>query len=455
MDSEQHSEVGLYLDVKDIDSMFESTQHPRILQNILADGQQLKDILFTTIDRGDSLIVNKPTCECGCTTLVHGTKEICDFCGTEVLPTTERSVTPSLFVAKPYLIDGFLYPYIYQACRYAFNIGTATNPYNPFTCIMGNRNSPNPIHKIILNRMPKDLRGYNNAIKDFPRFLRELANNVLEVVNPQERGVISSEVTKAHKERRGIMGEINQALILARTIEEHDLPYMSNVLPVRSKLLMTLEEGTYSTTSQTTDMYAGAIVYLAGMPYDPSKLSPREKAQYKPETKIVSFFEKYSDMRETFYREEGKKGGGLRTDTIASRSALVLRSVQAQNCEPHKSDTFKLPYSQSIIVFKAHIIRYYRKIRQWSARKTLSFLEDNLRKYNDDLWNVMNGILKKIREEGGICYSLRYPSIYRWSGQQGEMTEIKKDPNDRTLQVPASYLAGSNGDKKGSGDLTY
>lgn len=443
---ESEENVGLYLDVMDVDSFYESQPNARILQDISEGMSSLKDLLFTTVDRGDALFDNRPTCECGATKATHGANEVCPICLSTIEPMTDRSVLPSLFMATPYQINYYIYPYIYQSLRTAFDIGRGKNQYNPFVALMGRQGSANPIHKVVLNRMPKELIGYNKIVERLPEFVETLVDILFDIVQPKERGVIAKQITAAHKESRNIVPGLYQARELARAITHFNLPYRSSVLPVRSKLLMTLEEGTFSTTSQTTDMYAKAIVYLNNQPYKESMLTPRQKANYRPENSITKFYERYVEFRSLWYKEEGGKGGALRTDPITARSGLVMRSVQSQNCDPHKSNQVGLPYSQSIVVFLAHIVSWYKTNKKWSSDKTIQFVEENLRVYNEELHSVVNSIVQEVTRQGGIAYAIRYPSIYRTSGLASEMAFVKKDPNDRTLSSPASAQPAYNGD---------
>lgn len=444
--SKSYGPVGLYLDVKDIDAIYAAGKNPRILQRISKGMGSLKDLLFTTIDKGNPLIDNKASCECGATTVDHGNDEVCDICLSTVMPITERSVTPSLYMTTPYKINHFVYPYIYQSLRHAFDIGVTKHPYNPFVALLGGRTPTNPMHKVIKNRMPNDLLGYNNAVADLPRFINSLVDIIFDLIAPKERGVISKEITSSHRDRKRLTSALYEARELAQAISKYDLPYKSKVLPVRSKLLMTLEEGTYSTTSQTTDQYARAIVCLNDQPIEASDLDPRARKNYRPEARIIRFYELHSEFRSQWYKDEGSKGGAMRTDSITARSGLVLRSVQAQNCDPHHSEDIGLPYSQSIIVFQAHLVHWFKKKKRWSSNKCIQFLEDNLRVHNHELWEAMNTIVREISAEGGLSYAIRYPSIYRTSGLTSKMSFVKKDPNDRTLSVSSSSLPANSGD---------
>lgn len=440
--------VALYLDMRSIDASFEASKTPRILQDLSKGRSSLKDILFTTVDRSSPLIANQPECECGVTKSKHGTDEICPVCLSTVAPPTERSVTPSLFVETPTGIDAFLYPYVYYSLSNAFDIGKNKSPYNAFATLLGGRSSTNPAHKIILNRMPAHLIGYNNAIADLPEFIDNLCDIILDLLYPKDRGVVPKEVTNALKDKSALSEELFQARELALALRSYDIPYKSQVIPVRSKLLMTLEEGTYSKTSKTTDLYASAIVYLNNMPHHSRPMTDSDKANYRPDTRIVRFYEKYTEFRNTWYREEGAKGGAMRTDTVTSRSALVLRSVQSQIVEQHHAEEVHLPYSQSIVVFQAHIVAWYKRKYKWSSTKILEHIAKYTREYNEELWQAMDDIVQALNAQGGIAYSIRYPSIYRTSGQAQLITRIKKDPADRTLGVSSQSLAGNNGDSR-------
>lgn len=444
-----NDKVALYLDLINIDAVYAASKNKRILQDIAPNIGNLKDILFTTVDRGNSLIDNRPTCECGVTTVDHGNDEICPFCLTDVKPITERSVTPSLFMGTPYQIESFLYPYIYQSLREAFNIGVKKMPYNPMVALMGRQNPTNPIHKVVLNRMPADLIGYNNIVRDLPRFILTLVDIIFDIIAPKERGVVPKELTEAHQKTRGLLPELYHAKELAELIKHYDLPYKSSVLPVRSKLLMTLEEGTHSKTSQTTDLYARAVVYLNNMPYDESKMTTRAKANYRPESQITKFYEKYVEFRAAWYKEEGSKGGAMRTDAITARSGLVIRSVQTQNCGPHRSEDIVLPYSQAIVAFQPWIVKWFWDNKKWGTDKTIQYIEQHLRHYDELLWSVADGVVKELARCGAIAYAIRYPSIYRTSGLCSDMVGVKKDPLDRTLSMSSTAQPAMNGDYDG------
>lgn len=443
------NKVGLYLDLINVDAMFEASDNPRVLQKISHETTKFKDLLFTTIDRSNPLIDNRPTCDCRATVADYGTEEVCEYCGSKVIPQTERSVTPNLFLGRPYQVESFVSPYVYSALRFAFDIGYSKNRYNAFTTLLSNSSSTNPVHKIIMNRMPAELLGYNNAVSDLPTFVITLADIILDLLYPKEKGIVSKEITKSLKNKTHLTEELLQAKELAHTIRKWDLPYKSHYLPVRNKILLTIEEGVFSNVSETTDKYGETIVHLNNMPFDESKMTLSQKARYRPEAGMVKFYEMYSDLRSIWYKEEGSKGGLMRTETITARSASVLRSVQSQIVDPHAAEEIHLPYSQSIVIFYAHLVHWYRDKYKWSAEKIMTHLETYTREYNEELWEAMNEILAVVTEMGGLAYALRYPSIYRTSGLSSYMTKIKKDPNDRTLGVSAPSLPANNGDFDG------
>ncbi len=442
--------VGLYLDVVDINAVYSANKNPRILQDISKNLPSLKDVLFTTIDKANPLIDNKPSCDCGVTTITQSEDDTCPICFSTIMPVTDRSITPSVYMGTPWKVNDILYPYVYHSLRVAFKIGIARYPYNPFVALLGKTTPDSPLHKVILNRMPKELIGYNNAVGDLPNFIITLANIVISIIAPKERGIIPPAITQAHsKNVKAMLPELYDAIRFAEAIKAFNLPYKAKVLPVRSKLLMTLEEGTYSSTSTSTDLYAKAIVFLNNMPYDQSLLTARERSNYRPDQAMVKFHERYFDFRHLWYSEEGRKCGGMRTDTITSRSGMVLRSVQTQICEPHRSDDIWFPYSSSIILYQVWLVRWYKVKYKWSSDKIIQHLEKYLRKYDKELHDALQAIASELDELGAVAYAVRYPSIYRTSGLTKAVTRIKCDPNDNTVGLSATAQPACNGDYDG------
>lgn len=444
--SNQPKKVGLRAKLKDFNALYTGVKNKRVVQEIIDFSNplrmSLKEILYKIVPN-DEALESYPVCEQGCTCFEEHLGEICNICGTTVEYPAERSLAPTMWLTKPYGIDKFINPYVFDGLMDSFNLGTHNNPYNPLAYYLTGRNhypKREDYHRAIIGGIHHE-PGWNNTVANFRELIVDLVRRILELDNRNDKD--SRAIIPRLKESNRL--KLQDALDLLRF--KSDLLF-SDVLPVRNKLTLILETGLRNYRIPSTQYYAEAITELANMPTTEEEMKQSKRNTANTDMILFRCYTTLTKHTEAFVSREGSKEGGMRGEILGGRSTGTTREViSALVCE-HACDEISLPYSASVIILGPWLRRSYLA-EGWTKEDIDLYLSDYTRVFSEELHQRMTKLLYEFSDEGMEEYIVRFPTLYRLSGQFVYSKSIKRDPNDRSLSVPAGCLKGCNGDFDG------
>ncbi|AFI55419.1 hypothetical protein TSMG0136 [Halocynthia phage JM-2012] len=413
------------LNLNDVFSKSELQLHINDIVN--GPGKDLKENLYNVLPNGGE-IESYPSCRCGHTRYEDMLGEICPRCNTPVMHDAEQNLESRFYIAKPVGINKFLNPKIYMDLVEICSINKDT--FNPIFFLTISNYKPTKEHKAYKAMLAWEIdRSWNYFVAN----IRTLIPKVLDLI-------IETTSRKFDHEMKAMLDLINY---------DDELIY-SDVIPVINKLILAIEQtGDIKRKSPTTEKYGLAITDLISLP-----------TKHGPGTNTVKHIRKVNDVCGKAYRglndfydetikREGKKGGLCRSDTLGLRSPFTWRAVIVQICVPHRGDELHMPYTACTYLYEPQILQILTDELAMTANEALNFLAERRRVFSNDLHKIMTRIIYSYTDEGSPTYHVRYPTLYSQSGQLQYITVIKKDPEDKTVGVPAAALPGWNGDFDG------
>ena len=423
-------ESGLYGELIDFNFEFRKLEYPKYIQDVvdpITGTHSLKDALYTTVNSSET-VEPIPSCTYGCTRYEENLNTTCGACGTMVEYPSERTLDPTLWIRKSPRIEKFINPYVFSGLKSAFDLGSQKQSYNPFLLAIQNKTADHQEHRAIIAGLGINPQfGYNYIVTNFKSFLTTITKHILDLIDQK--------VIKATQAKR-------DELLDVLDLMEFPLRFLiSDVLPLRNSLLMVLEESNNSVRSQVTQYYGEAITYVLKIGDSTSNLN-------KDLANILKFYLKLDNSYLEYVKQGGKKGGGIRTEPVGGRSGFGMRSVITQQVKLQAGDEISLPYTATIIALKPHLIYSYTN-DGYSLKDTLDIIEKYTRVFNKDLHDRLTAINGGFMAGAIGALATRYPTLYRWSTTAMLIGEIKKDPDDLTIGLPASILPSQTADFDG------
>lgn len=414
--------MGISLAIVDHDALFATLSEPPIIVNDFnvasADvKEKLNNLIYTRYD-GDTLEV-LPSCQCGkiCGEFNVGVK--CPDCKSVVSAITERPLESTLWIATPKGVRSLVNPAVWNILSKNMTISGCdilewlTNPgYTPRGQI--------PPAVLKLQRMGIQ-RGLNYFIDNFDAVMNAAVSSGAIKVKGRERDELIAFINKY------------RAILFPR------------YLPVPSRLNFITEStatGTYTDTSMTTIVDAILTITSIEAAVIPVNQRQREARTAKALAQIAEYYNSFYTM------SLGKKVGWLRKHVFGSRLHFSFRAVISSLSENHQYDEIHMPWSMSVLVFKAHLTSKLLA-RGFTPNQCNQFIFDNSLRYNE----LMDTLFQELIAEspyGGIPIVLqRNPTLVRLSAQALRVTKVKTEVEINTVSMSTLVLKGPNADFDG------
>ena len=413
--------MGVSLALINHDELFSSMTGTPVIVNDFdtssqEDKERLNNLIYTRYE-GDSLEV-LPTCDCGQVSGEYNVGVRCDNCGSECVAVTERPLESLLWIAAPQGVKTLINPDAWII----LSSYLTWNGYNMLEWMT------NPSYKI-----PQDI-----TLKSIKKF-REMG---------LERGINYfydnfDAIVAMLFERKLFKCDNKDVDGLANFIQRYRDCIFSQHIPIPSKLAFITEStatGIYTDTSMTPAIDAIRTISTLENSLSPVSLRTRQ-------SRAVQAVAKLADYYKTFFKTQlATKYGWFRKHVFGSRLHFSFRAVISSISDNHYYEELHLPWSMSVMLFKAHLSSKLLK-RGFTPNEAIKFLYEHTLTHHPLLEELFNELIREA-PEGGIPVILqRNPTLTRLSAQRLRVTKIKTDPAINTVSVSVLVLSGMNADK--------
>lgn len=422
---------GIYLETKDYNEMFASLSQPPIIVNDFdiskeEDRERLNFLLYTRYE-GDTL-ANLPACDCGKLSGDRniGRRHVFDpfkneqGCGTLVLPVTEKPLESMLWMETPPGVPAFVNPTVWRILSKALTMNGYNilewlcNPYYHATV-----KAPPIMAKVLSLNLPTGLSNFHDHYD--------------EIIDKLYYG-------KIFCTRVATRNRVYEYLKLVR-----DRTFTKR-LPFPSRLTFVTEENNNKTYADHKMLAAvDGILTIASMDVDGEERSISVK-----ESRCVRAVVKLNEFYRDFEAETAAtKEGILRKLIYGTRPHWTYRAVISSLHRPHLYDTLALPWSVSILLFKAHLSNKLLR-REFTPNDIIALLYENTLRHHVLLESLFDELIAESPYGRGIATTLgRNPTLKRGSIQRFFINEIKNDPAINTISLSVLCLKAPNADYDG------
>lgn len=418
---------GIYLETVDYEEMFANLSQPPIIVNgfdttKVEDRERLNFLLYTRYE-GDTL-ANIPACDCG---KVSGDRNIGlrhvgtrnePGCGTLVLPVTEKPLESMLWMETPPGVPAFINPTVWRILSKAMThngfsiLEWLVNPFYHATVKV-----PPIMKKVQGLGLPT---GLTNFYHHYDEIIEKLYLNKIFGTRVATRNRIYEYLRKVRN----------------RTFTKR--------LPFPSRLTFITEENNKKTYADHTMMSAiDAILTIVSMDTE-----GEERSLVVKEGRCVRAVIKLNEYYRDFEAEiASTKEGIFRKLIYGTRPHWTYRAVISSLHEPHAYDTLELPWSLSVLLFKAHLANKLLK-REFTPNEIISLLYENTLRHHVLLDNLFKELIAESPDGKGIPTTLgRNPTLKRGSIERFFINKIKSDPTINTIGLSVLCLRAKNADK--------
>lgn len=415
--------MAIMLSIVNHNKLFdESSREPLILNEYDLNTEEAKkkvDNILRTNYAGDALEV-MPSCECQ--TLTGGRWEgvVCKVCGFPCESVVNKKIESTVWMKPPPEVATFINPIVWimlskNMTFSGFNVlEYLTSPtYQPA------RYPDREYAKLKELNIP---RGINHFYQHFDDIIKRLMDARLINVRRADRPMFW------------------------QFINENRDALFSKHLPLPSKMAFITEQtsmGMFIETATMTPAFeAIRTVQASENPARPLTLAQRQ-------TRAVWVIKNMAKYYMAFMGKPlGNREGWMRKHVFGSRLYFTFRAVISSLSDPHSYDTVHLPWSLSVLAFKAHIQNKLRKLG-FSPKESTRYINEHTLKYDPLLDKIFQELIAESPHGGMPILLQRNPTLHRLSAQRFIVRKIKTDPNDITTSMSVLTLKGPNADFDG------
>jgi hypothetical protein len=422
---------GVYLKTVNFDEMFANLTQPPIIVNDFditkeEDRERLNFLLYTKYE-GDTL-ANLPSCDCrqlsGDRNI--GRRHVYDpitglpGCNTLVLPVTEKPLESMLWMETPPGVPAFVNPTVWrilskELTKNGFNIlEWLCNPYYHATVKV-----PPIMAKVQSLNLPMGLCNFHDHYD--------------EIIDKLYYGKIFCVRVSTRNRLYEYLKSVRSCTFTKR-------------LPFPSRLTFVTEENNNNTYADHKMLAAvDGILTIASMDVDGAERSIAVK-----EGRCVRAVVKLNEFYRDFEAETAAtKEGIFRKLIYGTRPHWTYRAVISSLHRPHLYDTLALPWSVSILLFKAHLSNKLLK-SELTPNDIISLLYENTLRPHVLLEGLFDELIAESPGGRGIPTTLgRNPTLKRGSIERFFINEIKRDTNINTISLSVLCLRAKNADYDG------
>lgn len=421
---------GVYLETIDYEEEFRALSQPAIFANDFdlsskEDRERLNSLLYNKLE-GDTLS-NVPACDCG---KLRGarhtgrrhvkTDDDPDACGTLVLHVTEKPLESILWMRTPEGVDRFVNLQVWRILKKALTHSS----FSILDWLVNHQyqatvKTPPIMEKVIALNLP---RGLNQFHRNYDYIIDTLYK------------------AKVFVGRVPVRARTYEYLKMVRNIT------FTRQLPFPSKLTFVTEESnkTLFADPKMFNAVNGVLTLIS------AESRGEEKSLDFKESRCVQTMNRLVDYNKDFESSTAAtKKGILRKLIYGTPPHWSYRSVISSLHEPHHYASIKLPWSLSVLLFKAHLSNKLLK-RGYTPNEIIALLYENTLRYHFLLDTLFKELIAESPYEHGIPTTFgRNPTLKRGSIELEYIDEIKTDPTINTISKSVLALKAKNADFDG------
>ena len=374
-----------------------------------------------------------PSCSCGELSDIYYEGSVCLKCKTKVLSITSKSsdLPSSVWIKFPdYLKYGVLHPTIYSVLSnwLSFKVKNQQKSYLDII-INPEEHVPMELESIIQN---EEHRGFNFLFENFDMIIDHFCTFPRISIQKKE-------------------DDIRKFINIYRDkLFTHYIPALPNALhPVTSK--KTTNTTYYVDIESHKFLNAAQII---------SKINLTKRKYIRNNTlneKIYKAYKSCIEYSETMVsRRLFEKKGLIRKHICGTRFHFSFRSVIAPICGPHKYDELILPWVIGVTTLKLHIINRLIYKYDYSLTQANEIYNKAEINYNPLIYDIIVSIINEYKTSSdGISFLgipvlfNRNPTVRRGATQLLFVTDVKKDVEDKSINISVLILKAPNADFDG------
>ena len=421
--------MGITITLANHTELFQTLRQPPVILNHLSttgDGDYagLRKLVLSHYT-GD-VLSNVASCDCGNNKIMgnHNIGLHCNVCGTEVIARGYDELAPTVWFKRPEGVEALINPTVFGMLLNRFKVGKLNMVeyyVSPSTTLKGVKSIPSDVQAHIAKDFP---RGYNSFVANFHAIVGDLFS--LKTFNSKARN------------------RENDDALLALLEMQPDCIF-SDYLPIPNKALLVLENTNSGPIADQLIVGAvDAIFTMTGIDSPDNGLTVRVK-----QNKTARAITLLSNYYKEFVRNYIAKDIGLcRQYIVATRCNFSFRTVISSGTKPGKYNHIIIPWDIACTLFRLHLVNKLFK-RGYTQNEALAFIDQNCRRYNLFMDQLLTELIEESPEKGIPCIFLRNPTMPRASIQKMLIAGFKRDPDDPTTEFPILSVKGPNADFDG------
>jgi hypothetical protein len=414
----------------DFDALFEQATTPPVILNTFnvdtVDDKTLLDSMVYTYYDGDSLNV-VPMCECQRTTGAGMINQRCSFCGTTVLPLSERPLESLLWMEPPAGVETFINPQVWTMLSKAMTHGGINGLLwlvDPLAIV-----GPEP-HKEIRRLMDLGIdRGINHFYKNFDQIIELLFNTqVIAGGNRHQREELWQFI------------QCNRHKIFAKR------------LPVPSRMGFVAERtvtGTFADKTMKPMLDAIRTISSAVHSQTPLDIRKLQSRTMLANDLVATYSQDFMAATLT------SKRGWLRKHVYGNPLFFTFRGVISSMSERHEYDELHVPWGICMSTYSKHLENKLYKTainergRPFTPNEAIGLIESHTLRYHPVLHSLFNELIEESPHKGLPVLFNRNPSLDRGSIQEFFITKVIEDPEINAIAMSVLCLKAPNADFDG------
>lgn len=419
---------GIYPTVVDFDDVFRRLEIRPILANELdlstePGREKFNRLVYSRYD-GD-VFSNIPACPCRHTKGTPFIGENCEECGYPVVPLTEQTIEPIIWVSAPDQIPGFMNLQIYRLLKARFT----KSGFSVIDYLLDPKYTPpksDSQEELIVNRLI-ERRGLTYFHDNFDDIMEGLCK--------------SRHFLKAAK-----------ATTTLRFLKIHRDIVWCKHLPFPSKIGFIVEnvnEQTFVDPKMAPAL--SALISIANAGNTTSGAKVVESRIARSMMKLIEYYSGYEGSK-IF-----DKKGVYRKLVFGTSPHWVWRTVITPQFKPHKYNSLSWPWGTAVLTMKTHLSSYLLA-EDYTPNEIASLIYDNVLRTHYKLEELFDRMIAESPGGRGIPTKFtRFPSLMHGSTQLYWIDEIKRDPTQLSTSLPLLTTVAFNADFDGdymTGQLT-
>lgn len=409
---------GIYPVVLDFDDMFRRLEIKPILANELdleteVGRERFNRLVYSSYD-GD-VFTNIPACPCRVTKGTPRIGDRCPDCGYKVLPLTEQTIEPIIWVAAPPQIPAFINLQIYRLLKRQFT----KSGFSIIDYLINPRYTPpksDSAEEAIVSRLI-ERRGLGYFHDHFDEIMEGLCR--------------SRPLIKAGK-AEDVLGFLrqNRHLIFCKHI-----PFPSKI----GFIVENVGEQTFVDPKMAPALNALLSLANAGT----TGRGAVKDVESRIARSMLKLDEYYTSYEQTKIFD---KKGINRKLVFGTSPHWVWRTVIAPQFKPHKYNSISMPWGTAVLTFKLHIASKLLD-EDYTPNEISTLVYDNVLRTHYKLEELFDSFIAE--SPGGLGMPTkftRFPSLMHGSTQVFNIDDVKRDPTQMSASLSVLALRAFNAD---------